>query len=243
MNGAERSECCCADDDFKDNGLDSTMSISIYDQGGPTTSRRQVSEREPNQINSQRREGQAYKDLNSKKRKDHLSLGRKYVSRNALSQMNYKDLEAEQDMQKDYGLEDDVEDFDDFEKMMMLQEDEEYHQVLQLNRHKSAIDKVRLADSTSYISKSNQKPDLRKKKSLAVNFREDLNIEDSNTLLRTPQQDSRQLTQDDEFLIPISQTHFDSAALEHDKVETKPDPKDTVQPNIMGYNKFDILTN
>ena len=36
MNPAGRSECCCADDDFKDNGLDSTMSISINDQGGLT---------------------------------------------------------------------------------------------------------------------------------------------------------------------------------------------------------------
>ena len=111
MNGAERSECCCAEDDFKDNGLDSTMSISIYDQGGPTqrTSRRQASEREDNQINSQRGDRQAYKDLLRKKRKDELSLGRKYVSRNALSQMNYKDLEAEQDMQKEYDIEDDEE--------------------------------------------------------------------------------------------------------------------------------------
>jgi hypothetical protein len=125
MNPAERSECCCADDDFKDIGLDSTMSISIYDQGGPTARplRRFVSEREGNEINSHRAEAQAYKgDLHSKKRKDHLSLGRRYVSRNALSQMNYKDLEDEQDMQWEYGLEADEE---NFEKMMMLQEDEE----------------------------------------------------------------------------------------------------------------------
>lgn len=100
MNPAERSECCCADDDFKDNGLDSTMSISIYDQGGPThrTMRRQVSEREGNQLNSLRDEAQGYKDLPSKKRKDNLSLKRQYASRNALSQMNYKDLEEEQDL-------------------------------------------------------------------------------------------------------------------------------------------------
>jgi hypothetical protein len=31
VNPANRSECCCADDDFKDIGLDSTMSISIND--------------------------------------------------------------------------------------------------------------------------------------------------------------------------------------------------------------------
>lgn len=101
------------------------MSISIYDQGGPTARplRRFVSEREGNEINSHRAEAQAYKgDLHSKKRKDHLSLGRRYVSRNALSQMNYKDLEDEQDMQWEYGLEADEE---NFEKMMMLQEDEE----------------------------------------------------------------------------------------------------------------------
>ena len=124
MNPAERSECCCADDDFKDNGLDSTMSISIYDQGGPThrTMRRQVSEREGNQLNSLRDEAQGYKDLPSKKRKDNLSLKRQYASRNALSQMNYKDLEEEQDLQQEYGLEADGE---DFEKIIMLQEDAE----------------------------------------------------------------------------------------------------------------------
>lgn len=123
MNPVERSECCCAEDDFKDNGLDSTMSISIYDQGGPVqrTSRRMVSERECNYINSQRGGGQASKEF-SKKRKDHLSLGRRHISRNALSQMNYKDLEAEQDLQREYGLEEDEE---NFEKMMMLQEDED----------------------------------------------------------------------------------------------------------------------
>lgn len=95
--------------------------------------------------------------------------------------MNRKDLEEEQDK---YDIECDVENFEDFEKMMMLQEEEEspfQHEGLQLNRHRSAIDRVRLADSTSYISKSNQKPDLRKKKSLAVNFREDLNVYDCNT--------------------------------------------------------------
>lgn len=43
-----------------------------------------------------------------------------------------------------------------------------------------------------YISKSNQKPDLRKKKqSLFVNFREDLNVEAQNTVLKTPQGDTR----------------------------------------------------
>jgi hypothetical protein len=31
VNPANRSECCCAEDDFKDIGLDSTMSISIND--------------------------------------------------------------------------------------------------------------------------------------------------------------------------------------------------------------------
>jgi hypothetical protein len=36
--------------------------------------------------------------------------------------MNYKDLEAEQDLQREYGLEEDEE---NFEKMMMLQEDED----------------------------------------------------------------------------------------------------------------------
>lgn len=158
--------------------------------------------------------------------------------------MNYKDLEAEQDMQKEYDLEDDEE---NFEKMIMLQEDEDsqyQHEVLQLNRHRSAYDKVRFADSSSYISKSNQKPDLRKKKSLAVNFREDLNVEAYNPQLKTPQQDSRQLIQDDEFLIPISQTNFDASPLEQDKVEaTNTNSKDTALPNILGYNKFDILTN
>ena len=59
-----------------------------------------------------------------------------------------------------------------------------------MNRHKSAIEKGRFAESTSYISKSNQKPDLRKKKSLAVNFREDLNVEAYNPTLRTPQQNA-----------------------------------------------------
>ena len=95
------------------------MSISIYDQGGPTQrpSRRLVSEREGNEINSHRAEGQPHKDSHSKKRKEHRSLGRRYVSRNALSQMNYKDLEDEQDMRWEYGLEADEE---DFEKMMML---------------------------------------------------------------------------------------------------------------------------
>lgn len=33
----ERSECCCAEDDFKDIGLDSTMSLSeLHGEGGPT---------------------------------------------------------------------------------------------------------------------------------------------------------------------------------------------------------------
>ena len=96
--------------------------------------------------------------------------------------MNYRDLEDEQDQYLEYGLE-----ADDFEKMMMLQEDEESQQeYLQLNRHKRAFEKVRFADSASYISKSNQKTDLRKKKSPTVNFREDLNIEAKQATHLTP---------------------------------------------------------
>lgn len=146
-----------------------------------------------------------------------MALGGQYVSRNALSQMNYRDLEDEQDQYLEYGLE-----ADDFEKMMMLQEDEESQQeYLQLNRHKSAFEKVRFADSASYISKSNQKTDLRKKKSPTVNFREDLNIEAKQATHLTPQQDTKHLlSQDDEFLIPISQTQFDGTSREHDKIES-----------------------
>ena len=188
-------------------------------------------------MNSLRDNGQPYKDLPSKKRKDNLSLKRQYASRNALSQMNYKDLEEEQDLQQEYGLEADEE---DFEKIIMLQEDEEsqfQQKVLQLNRHKSAFEKVRFADSVSYISKSNQKPDLRKKKSaLRVNFREDLNVEAHNTSLKTPQQDSRQqLIEDDEFVIPISQTHFDGPSCKEDKVESPLNSKDTGATNLHGY--------
>lgn len=58
VNTAPRSECCCAEDDFKDIGLDSTMSISINDQGVHVprrpSMRRQVSERESNALNSHR---------------------------------------------------------------------------------------------------------------------------------------------------------------------------------------------
>jgi hypothetical protein len=45
---------------------------------------------------------------------------------------------------------------------------------------------MQFADSTTGISKSNQKPDLRKKKSLVVNFREDLNVEANCYTLKTP---------------------------------------------------------
>lgn len=117
-----------------------------------------------------------------------MALGGQYVSRNALSQMNYKDLEDEQDRYLEYGLEADE---DDFEKMLMLQEDEESQhreEFLQLSKHKSAFEKVRFAESVSYISKSNQKTDLRKKKTpAAVKFREDLNIEAKHTMHLTPQ--------------------------------------------------------
>lgn len=158
--------------------------------------------------------------------------------------MNYKDLQDEQDMQWEYGLEADEE---NFEKMMMLQEDEDsqFQQgVLQLNRHKSAIEKGRFGDSTSYISKSNQKPDLRKKKSLAVNFREDLNVEACNTALKTPQQNAMNsfIQEENKFLIPMPQTRFEAAMPhEQDKVETENISKDTDPAKILGYYKIDIL--
>lgn len=87
MNTAPRSECCCAEDDFKDIGLDSTMSISINDQGVPRRpSMRRQSEREGNAINSHRcYEAQPFEDLNGRKRRDPMALGGQYVSRNALS--------------------------------------------------------------------------------------------------------------------------------------------------------------
>lgn len=225
VNPANRSECCCAEDDFKDIGLDSTMSISINDQGGAHAlkrpKRRQVSERESNALNSHRcYDASPFEDLHGKKRRDPMALGRQYVSRNALSQMNYKDLEDEQDQYLQCGLEADE---DDFEKMLMLPEDEDsQHQeeFLRLSRHKSAFEKGRFAGS-SYLCKSNEKTDLRKKKAPAVNFREDLNIEANHMTLMTPQQDSKQLlSQDDEFIIPISQTNFDGASLEQDKIES-----------------------
>jgi hypothetical protein len=201
-----------------------------------------VSERDGNQINSRRDDAQPFKDLPGKKRKDNLSLKRQYASRNALSQMNYKDLEEEQDLQQEYGLEADEE---DFEKIIMLQEDGEsqfQQKALQLSRHKSAFEGVRLAESVSYISKSNQKPDLRKKKSpLAVNFREDLNVEANTPTLKTPQQDSRQLIEDDEFVIPLSQTLFDGPSCSEDKVESPVNAKDTGAINHGGYYKLDIL--
>lgn len=111
-----------------------------------------------------------------------MELGRKYVSRNALSQMNYKDLEDEQDQDLQCGL------ADDFDLMMLAQEDEESEdqELLRLNRHKSAFEKVGFADS-SYLCKSNQKTDLRKKKARAVNLREDLNFEANHMTLMTPQ--------------------------------------------------------
>lgn len=114
--------------------------------------------------------------------------------------MNYKDLEDEQDEDLQRGLE------DDFDLMMLAREDgaSEHQELLRLNRHKSAFEKVRFADS-SYLCKSNQKTDLRKKKAPAVNFREDLNFEANHMPLMTPQQDSKQLlSQEDEFIIPIS---------------------------------------
>lgn len=79
-------------------------------------------------------------------------------------------------------------DEDDFDLMMLVQEDEEspHQEFLRLSRHKSAFEKSRFADS-SYLCKSNQKTDLRKKKTPAVNFREDLNIDANHMTLMTPQ--------------------------------------------------------
>lgn len=46
-------------------------------------------------------------------------MGGKHVSRNALSQMNYKDLQEEHDDFQDYDIEEDC-----FQQIIQLQEDE-----------------------------------------------------------------------------------------------------------------------
>ena len=53
--------------------------------------------------------------------------------------------------------------------------------VLDLFRSKSTYETSKQGESSAFNSKSNQKPDLRKKKSIGLNFRDDPNFDAINT--------------------------------------------------------------
>lgn len=166
-------------------------------------------------------------------------MSRKHVSRNALSQMNYKDLQEEHDDFHDYDIEEDC-----FQQMMKHQDDDqsEKHEFLQLHRHRSAFDKDKLADSPPKYQRTIRKTDLRKKIINLPQVKEDIDNNHRYSNPNTPEHDIiGSQTHEDDLIIPISQNQFENLNSEQDKIDSSEVIQDTRGYLIPGVNKFESL--